>query len=114
MPSGFVYTGDGVTLGAEGSNAVLLKRIIKGSKTHDWGALTAPQMASTTVTVTGANIGDFACATMSVDQTGGGAQGSGLTAYVSAADTVTVINFSVTGNPNIASGTLTAFVFDVT
>lgn len=73
-----------------------------GSKTMDWADLASGAEQTTTVTCTGAALGDLAEASMSVDLAG-----TKLTAYVSAADTVTVIHRNDTGgNVNLASGTL--------
>lgn len=75
---------------------------LSGSKTHDWPDLPTATQQTTTVTVTGAVLGDYAEASMSVDLAG-----TALRAYVSAADTVTVVQRNDTGaNVNLASGTL--------
>ncbi len=58
---------------------------LTGSKTWDAGSVTGAAPATTTVTVTGAALGDFVpYASVGVDQ-----GGLSLDAYVSAADTVT-------------------------
>jgi hypothetical protein len=73
-----------------------------GSATKDWADLASGAEQTQTVTCTGAALGDLAEASMSVDLAG-----TKLTAYVSAADTVTVIHRNDTGgNVNLASGTL--------
>lgn len=73
-----------------------------GSKTQDWADLASGAEQTTTVTCTGAALGDLAEASMSVDLAG-----TKLTAYVSSANTVTVIHRNDTGgNVNLASGTL--------
>ena len=62
--------------------------------------------ATTTVTVTGAALGDFAMASFSLDL-----QGILLTAYVSAADTVSVrFQNETTGTIDLGSGTIRARV----
>lgn len=76
-----------------------------GSKTQDWASIGDASTASTTVTVTGAAMGDFAQASMDV------ALPAGLTlsASVTAADTVTVTLTNRTGSTqDPASGTLRA------
>lgn len=75
---------------------------LSGSKAFDWPDLATATQQTTTVTVTGAALGDYAEASMSVDLAG-----TSLRAYVSAADTVTVVQRNDTGaNVNLASGTL--------
>ncbi|MGH2559897.1 MAG: right-handed parallel beta-helix repeat-containing protein [Thermomicrobiales bacterium] len=75
---------------------------LKGSKTFDWPSINAGSQSTTTVTVTGAALGDVAEASMSVDL-----QGMQLTAYVSALNTVTcVMRNGTAGAINLASGTL--------
>lgn len=60
--------------------------VLTGSKTYDAASLVDGAGASTTVTVTGAALGDFVTGiSMGVDL-----QGIRVTGYVSAADTVTV------------------------
>ena len=56
------------------------------SETKDWGSVSDGDEAAEEVTVTGAQLGDFALASMSIDTTD-----ITLTATVTAADTVTVI-----------------------
>jgi hypothetical protein len=73
-----------------------------GSKTQDWASIADGASATTTVTVTGAAMGDFARAAMSVDL-----QGLTLAAYVSAANTVTVVATNASGSAvDLGSGTL--------
>lgn len=75
---------------------------LDGRKTHDWPDLATGTTQSTTVTVTGAELGDFADPSMSVSL-----GGTRLWAEVTAADTVTVYHRNDTGaNVNVASGTL--------
>jgi len=78
-----------------------------GSKTHDFGLLADGAGETTTVTVNGATLGDLAAASLSVDL-----QGMTMTAYVSAANTVSVRLQNETGGPiDLASATLRARVF---
>lgn len=75
-----------------------------GSATYDPASLADGEGVTTTVTVTGAVLGDYAAATFSLDL-----QGITLTAWVSAADTVSVrYQNETTGVINLASGTLRA------
>jgi len=63
--------------------------------------------ASTTVTVSGAALGDYAIVSFSLDLSG-----LTLSAYVSAANTVTVVLSNLTGAAvNLASGTVSVLVF---
>lgn len=77
--------------------------ILTGSKTHDFGNLADGAQEITTVTVTGAALGDFVEAvSLSVSLAGGT-----LTAYVSAADTVSVLLQNESGGAlNLASATI--------
>jgi hypothetical protein len=78
----------------------------KGSKTHDFGSLVDGAGETTTVTVTGAALGDFAEASLSID-----IQGMTMTAWVSAADTVSVRLQNETGGTiDLASATLRASI----
>lgn len=87
-------------------NPTVVNGVLTGSKTFNWGSIASAAAATTTVTVTGAALGDRATATMSLDL-----QGLVMTAYVSAADTVTVVLFNPTGGAiDLASGTLSARV----
>lgn len=63
----------------------LLAGLRSGSATYDAPSLIDAAGATTTVTVTGAALGDFALASLDVD-----VAGITVTAYVSAADTVSV------------------------
>ena len=77
-----------------------------GSKTYDPGSLADGAGETTTVTVTGAALGDFALASFSLDL-----QGIILSAWVSAADTVSVRFQNESGDTlDLASGTLRAWV----
>ncbi len=78
-----------------------------GSKTHDFGSLVDGAGETTTVTVNGAVLGDLAAASLSVDL-----QGMTMTAWVSAANTVSVRLQNETGGTiDLASATLRARVF---
>ena len=81
--------------------------ILTGSKTFDAGSLVDAAGTSTTVTVTGAALGDFVTGvSLSVDL-----QGITATAYVSAADTVTVRFQNESGGTlDLASATLRVLV----
>jgi hypothetical protein len=86
------------TVGAAGSAT---------TATWDPGNIVSGGSASTTVTVTGAALGDFAIASFSLDL-----QGMVAHAYVSAADTVTVVLNNLSGGAlNLASGTLKILAF---
>jgi hypothetical protein len=80
---------------------------LSGSKTHDFGSLADGAGETTTVTVTGAALGDFVeGVSLSVDL-----QGMTLTGYVSAADTVSVRLQNESGSPvDLSSATLRARV----
>lgn len=81
-----------------------------GSATFDPGSLIDAAGVTTTVTVTGAALGDFALASFSLDL-----QGITVTAYVSAANTVAVRFQNETGGTiDLLSGTLSARVISAT
>ena len=76
------------------------------AETKDWGSVSDGDEAAEEVTVTGAQLGDFALASMSIDTTD-----ITLTATVTAADTVTVILANNTGGAiDLGSGTLYVMV----
>ena len=80
---------------------------LQGSETKDWGSISDGDEAAEEVTVTGAALGDYALATMSIDVTD-----LVITASVTAANTVTVILSNETGGAiDLGSGTLTVKVF---
>jgi hypothetical protein len=80
---------------------------LSGSATFNPGNLIDGDGETTTVTVTGAALGDYAEASFSLDL-----QGITVTAWVSAADTVSVRFQNETGGTiNLGSGTLRARVF---
>jgi len=83
--------------------------ILNGSKSYNPPNISNNARDSTTVTVTGAVLGDFALASFSLD-----AQGIVISSYVSAADTVTVIFQNHTGSPvDLGAGTLRAKVIKI-
>lgn len=89
---------------SDGSSAIL--PTLSGSAVFDPGSLIDAAGVTTTVTVTGAALGDFALASFSLDL-----QGITTTAYVSAPDTVAVRFQNETGGTiDLASGTLRARV----
>ena len=80
---------------------------LKGSKTMDWANLASGSTQQTTVTVTGASVGDRASAVMSLAN-----YGLIYSAEVTSTDTVTVTQRNVSGSAiDLASGTLTARVY---
>ncbi len=83
-----------------------LSGTLSGSATYDAASLADGAGATTTVTVTGAALGDFAFVSFSLDL-----QGISVTAYVTAANTVAVrLQNETTGVVDLASGTLRARV----
>lgn len=77
---------------------------VSGAATYDPGNLVDGQGVTTTVTVTGALLGDFVDVSFSQDL-----QGIAMTAWVSAANTVSVRFQNETGAPiDLASGTIKA------
>lgn len=84
----------------------VLAGILSGSATYDAPSIAAGSTTTTTVTVTGAALGDFAMASLSVS-----AAGLGVSAYVSASNTVTVVlNNNTAGAIDLASATVRARV----
>jgi hypothetical protein len=95
-----------ITAGSPGTWAAFGHLVLEGSATYDPGSLADGAGATTTVTVTGAALGDFAEASFSLDL-----QGITVTAWVSAANTVSVrFQNETTGTLDLASGTLRARV----
>lgn len=87
--------------------ALLPSARLTGSKVYDPPSIAAGASTSTTVTVTGAILGQPAQAAFSLDTAG-----VMLGAVVSAADTVTVTLLNPTsGAVDLASGTLSAFAW---
>jgi hypothetical protein len=81
-----------------------------GSKTWDPASTADAAMTSTTVTVTGARVGDIARAGFTTSIPAGGI----LAATVTADDTVTVTYFNKTGGvSDLASGTLTVQTYTI-
>lgn len=78
-------------------------KILTGSKTYDAASVAGAASTTTTVTVTGAALGDFVVGIA----LGLSAGGLTVTGYVSAADTVTVVLANNTASPvDLASTTL--------
>jgi hypothetical protein len=82
--------------------ALLAPRLLEASATYDPPSLAAGDGATATVTITGAALGDFARASFSLDL-----QGITLTAWVSAANTVSArFQNGTAGTIDLGSGTL--------
>jgi hypothetical protein len=82
--------------------------VLTGTATWDPASVAAGAQTTTTVTVTGAAVGDPVAVGFSQDL-----QGMQLTGYVSATNMVTVVLRNETGGAiDLASGTLRADVFD--
>ena len=78
----------------------------KVTKTWDPASVSAGGTTTTTVTVPGASLGDFVLASFSLDMAG-----CVFSAYVSAANTVTVVIQNMTGAAvDLASGTIAVLV----
>ena len=92
-----------------GTGTVRTTQQLRGSKTHDWGNLAAGAAAQTTVTVTGAAVGDgvrwVSMSTVTTDDLG-------LFGQATSANTVTVVlrNFNSGSGFDLASGTLIVIV----
>ncbi|MGH6979367.1 MAG: hypothetical protein ACRED4_08780 [Brevundimonas sp.] len=97
-------------LGCSASNVRLPNEAqrLTGSKSFDWPSVASGASSTTTVTVTGAALGDqFESAWMNISL-----QGMSLSGYVSAADTVTVVMTNLTGGAlNLGTGALNASIF---
>lgn len=79
---------------------------VKVTATWNPSSIAAGATETTTVTVSGASLGDFSLASFSLSL-----QGMQLTSYVSAANTVTVVLSNLTGSAvDLASGTLAVLV----
>jgi len=79
---------------------------VKVTATWDPASVAAGSKISTTVTVSGASLGDFVLASFSLDL-----QELTLTCYVSASNTVEVVLANLTGSAvDLASGTLAVIV----
>lgn len=84
------------------TDTVFYGPVLEASATFDPPNIAAAGTTTTTVTVTGAALGDIVEASFSLDS-----QGIMLSGYVSAADTVTTVFFNPTGGAiDLASGTL--------
>jgi len=93
--------------GTDNSGWQLLPSFVSGTKTWDPPSILDAAQTTTTVTVTGAALGDAVIATFSVSL-----QALQLTAYVSAANTITVVLLNRTGAAvDLPSGTLRADVW---
>jgi len=80
---------------------------LEASETKDWGSIDDGNESAEDVTVTGAALGDFAVATMSIDVTD-----LTITASVTASNVATVVLGNFTGSAvDLGSGTLTVKVF---
>jgi hypothetical protein len=80
---------------------------LQGSETKDWGSIADGNEATEDLTVTGAALGDYAVATMSIDVTD-----LTITASVTASNVATVVLGNFTGGAiDLGSGTLTVKVF---
>jgi len=84
-----------------------LNAYLQGSETKDWGSIADGNEATEDLTVTGAALGDYAVATMSIDVTD-----LTITASVTASNVATVVLGNFTGSAvDLGSGTLTVKVF---
>jgi hypothetical protein len=84
-----------------------LQTFLIGSETKDFGSIADGNEETEEITVTGAALGDFVLASMSIDVTD-----LTITASVTAANTVTVVVGNFTGGAiDLGSGTLTVKVF---
>lgn len=81
--------------------------VLTGSKTHNFASISDGDKASTTLTITGVELGDFVVSvSVGVDQSG-----LKLFGYVSGVDTVTVVAENESGAPvDLASTTLAVLV----
>lgn len=102
-----IATATATILATTDTRYVALANVLNGSATYDPPSLLTLTGATTTVTVTGAAMGDFALASFSLDL-----QGITLSAYVSASSTVSVrLQNDTAGTLDLASGTLRARVW---
>lgn len=84
-----------------------LAGFLRGSATYDTASLNDGAGATTTITVTGAALGDYVAVSLGVDL-----QGITVTAYVSATDTVAIrIQNESGGTLDLASTTISVLVF---
>lgn len=99
--------GGGTLVGTQVGIHSLAMGQAKTSATWNPAAVAAGSSVSTTVTVSGATLGDLTAASFSLSL-----QGLQIGSYVSAANTVTVTLYNLTGAAvDLASGTLSVWVF---
>ena len=90
------------------SGGTAIAKLLTGTATWDPGSIADGAMTSTTVTVTGAALGDLV---LSCSDTVAVPAGATLTGQVTASNTVTVTLFNKTGgNLDLASGTIRVVV----
>lgn len=93
---------------AIGSSGAPIAKVITGTTTWDPASIADGAITTTTVTVTGAAVGDVCMVGLTTLTT----EDAMLVGKVSAADTVEVVLFNKTGgNMDLSSGTLRAVVF---
>lgn len=95
----WISTGPVPTAGSQ------VSKYLVATATYDPASITSPNTTSTTITVTGAAVGDYVIPTLTTLSTA-----AQLTGYVSATDTVTVVVGAFSGTVNLASGTLNVLV----
>ena len=89
-----------------GDSLGLLDNCLTASKTHDYGSLADEADEATTVTCAGAALGDFALASLSIDN-----EDVIMSASVSAADVVTVNAKNIGGGTkDLGSATISVLV----
>jgi hypothetical protein len=107
---GISLTDDGLAYGAAGSESVVFGAAYNGSATWDPGNIADGDEEATTITVTGAALGDFVLVSFSLD-----IADLVLSGAVTAADTVTAVLANNTGaGVDLASGTVYARVLSRT
>jgi|TARA_R100000149_G_C5877603_1_gene141602 hypothetical protein len=90
----------------DGDNIELLANAVHGSKVHDYGSLADEADEATTVSVDGAALGDFALASLSIDN-----EDVIMSASVSAANVVTVNAKNISGGTkDLGSATIRVLV----
>lgn len=101
---------DALGVGSPSGASGVVTGLLYGSKTFDWASIADAAVATTTVTVTGAVLGDHVVSTAMSVSTGGVI----LHGYVSGSNTVTVVANNETGGAvDMASGTLSVLVAKV-
>lgn len=104
LPGAVVYS-NGKNYQSDGTDWDVYTQL-KGSKVFDTPSIATGASTTTTVTVTGAVLGQYAKASFSLS-----VAGLTVTAYVSATNTVTVVFANFTGSAvDLASGTLSVVV----